>query len=98
MKREEMIRLLVLDRLEHREDLRRYMHLHHVLENGFRGFRNLSDDELRTEIRTLGLDAAFDRDPDASAGDDALDDDADFDSSRLAGFGLPVDFVAGNPR
>jgi len=94
MKREEMIRLLVLDRLEHREDMGRYMHLHHVLENGFRGFRNLSDAELSAEISALGLDRGID---DEEPGDD-VDDHCIFDSSRLAGFGLSIDTTADHSR
>lgn len=95
MKREDMIRLLVLDRLEHREDIGRYMHLHHVLENGFRGFRNLSDAELLDEIRALGLDREPDEEPDFIAGDDDADAYCVFDSSSLAGFGLSVETLAG---
>ncbi|PKO34821.1 MAG: hypothetical protein CVU34_04810 [Betaproteobacteria bacterium HGW-Betaproteobacteria-7] len=93
MKREEMIRLLVLDRLEHREDMRRYMHLHHVLENGFRGFRNLSDAELLAEIRALGLDRPIDEED-----GDLADDDYAFDSSSLAGFGLAIETLADRLR
>ena len=52
MTRDEMIRLLVLDRLEFRDDQARYLHLQGVLENGFRGFRKLSDHELK--FRRLG--------------------------------------------
>ena len=80
MTREEMIRLLVLDRLEHSDDVARYLRLEKVLENGFRGFRNMSDKELATEIRVLGL-AAGEVPPD----DDF--DDAAFDSSLGAGHG-----------
>jgi len=83
MTRDEMIRLLVLDRLEHRDELGRYLRLHKVLENGFRGFRNLSDKELMIEIRALGLaDEATDR---ADEGFDELADDQVFDSSLSAG-------------
>lgn len=80
MNREEMIRLLVLDRLEHSDDVARYMRLEKVLENGFRGFRNMSDRELATEIRLLGLVA------DSERIDDDFDDQA-FDSSLNAGHG-----------
>lgn len=83
MTRDEMIRLLVLDRLEHRDDLGRYLHLHRVLENGFCGFRNLSDKELLCEIRALGLEGGG-----SDRWDDGLDDFADdgvFDSSLSAG-------------
>lgn len=57
MTRDEMIRLLVIDRLEHRDELTGYMHLQRLLEHGFRGFRNLSDRELHAEMRALGIDA-----------------------------------------
>jgi hypothetical protein len=86
MTRDEMIRLLVLDRLEYRDDQTRYLHLQGVLENGFRGFKKLSDHELSAEIRALGLDARVE------AVDDGLDDDLDsfaddylFDSSLAVG-------------
>ena len=85
MTRDEMIRLLVLDRLEYRDDQARYLHLQGVLENGFRGFKKLSDHELSTEIRALGLARRVD-------GADALDydldafvDDSLFDSSLSVG-------------
>lgn len=83
MNREEMISLLVLDRLDNRDDLGRYLHLQKVLENGFRGFRNLSDKELLSEIRALGLESRC-----QEAFDDGQDDFADdhvFDSSLSAG-------------
>jgi len=86
MTRDEMIRLLVLDRLEYRDDQTRYLHLQGVLENGFRGFKKLSDHELSAEIRALGLDTRLD------VIDDGLDDDLDsfaddqlFDSSLSVG-------------
>lgn len=96
MTRDEMIRLLVLDRLEYRDDQARYLHLQGVLENGFRGFRRLSDHELAAEIEALGLDRRFDA---ADGLDDDLDDFADdslFDSSLSVGHVFilkqPVDF------
>jgi hypothetical protein len=91
MTRDEMIRLLVLDRLEYRDDQARYLHLQGVLENGFRGFRKLTDHELSAEIRALGLDVQFD------AASDGLDDDLDcfgddrlFDSSLSVGHAFPL--------
>lgn len=85
MTRDEMIRLLVLDRLEHRDDLGRYLHLHKVLENGFRGFRNLSDKELMVEVRALGLTVSSD-----DGLDDLVDDDI-FDSSLAAGYAFSLE-------
>lgn len=85
MTRDEMIRLLVLDRLEYRDDQARYLHLQGVLENGFRGFRRLSDHELAAEIEALGLDRRLDV---ADGLDDDLDafaDDGLFDSSLSVG-------------
>jgi hypothetical protein len=85
MTRDEMIRLLVLDRLEYRDDQARYLHLQGVLENGFRGFKKLSDRELSAEIQALGLDRRFDA---ADGLDDDLDafaDDNPFDSSLSVG-------------
>ncbi|PKO41739.1 MAG: hypothetical protein CVU33_00105 [Betaproteobacteria bacterium HGW-Betaproteobacteria-6] len=85
MTRDEMIRLLVLDRLEYSDDLARYLHLQGVLENGFRGFRALSDHELAAEIQALGLDRRLDA---ADGPDDDLDafaDDNLFDASLSVG-------------
>ncbi|GEM_PF-3810747 len=90
MMREEMIQLLVLDRLEHRDDLGRYLHLHKVLENGFRGFRNLSDEELAAEVMALNVDVRHEAFVDEF--DDHLNDYL-FDSSLSAGHGLPLNFV-----
>lgn len=94
MTRDEMIRLLVLDRLEYRDDQARYLHLQGVLENGFRGFRKLSDSELSAEIRALGLDVGFDEKLDDERDDD-LDgcaDDRLFDSSLSVGHAFPLRF------
>lgn len=86
MTRDEMIRLLVLDRLEYRDDLARYLHLQRVLENGFRGFRELSDHELAAEIQALGLDRRLDAADGLDDDDpDAFADDSLFDSSLSVG-------------
>lgn len=92
MTRDEMIRLLVLDRLEYRDDQARYLHLQGVLENGFRGFRKLSDNELATEIRALGLNDRLDDDlaDDNDEEFDALTDDRLFDSSLSVGHAFPL--------
>jgi hypothetical protein len=95
MTRDEMIRLLVLDRLEYRDDQARYLHLQGVLENGFRGFKKLSDHELSTEIRRLGLDVRFDVVSDGL--DDDLDDFSDdhlFDSSLSVGHAFALKWSA----
>lgn len=96
MTRDEMIRLLVLDRLEYRDDQARYLHLQGVLENGFRGFRKLSDHELLAEIQALGLDRRFDATDRLDDDLDAFADDSQFDSSLSVGHALtlrqPVDF------
>ena len=87
MTRDEMIRLLVLDRLEYRDEQARYLHLQNVLENGFCGFRKLSDSQLSDEIRALGLSDRPDEDC-ADVDDEALEalaDDTIFDSSLSVG-------------
>lgn len=92
MTRDEMIRLLVLDRLEHSDDLRRYMRLQRLLENGFRGFRNMSESELAAEVGILGLGAGT-----GEAEQDALGEainDHFFDSSLVAGYGVRHDHNA----
>ncbi len=85
MTRDEMIRLLVLDRLEYRDDQARYLHLQGVLENGFRGFRKLSDHELASEIRALGLDRRLEATDGLDDDLDAFADDSLFDSSLAVG-------------
>ena len=85
MTRDEMIRLLVLDRLEYRDDQARYLHLQGVLENGFRGFKKLSDHELSAEIQALGLDRRFDATDGLDDDLDAFADDGLFDSSLSVG-------------
>lgn len=91
MTRDEMISLLVLDRLEYRDDHARYVHLQKMLENGFRGFRKLSDKELAAEIRGLGLNGGP-KDDIADDVDDGLDafadDDHLFDSSLVVGHAI----------
>lgn len=92
MTRDEMIQLLVLDRLEYRDDHARYLHMQKVLENGFCGFRKLSDKALALEIKRLGLgaqDQASDRGENRGEYcDEASDDFSDdylFDSSLAVG-------------
>jgi hypothetical protein len=85
MTRDEMIRLLVLDRLEYRDDQARYLHLQGVLENGFRGFKKLSDHELSAEIEALGLNRRFDATDGLDDDLDAFADDNLFDSSLSVG-------------
>lgn len=85
MTRDEMIRLLVLDRLEYRDDLARYLHLQGVLENGFPGFRKLSDQALAAEIQALGLDRRLDAADGLDDDCEAFADDSLFDSSLSVG-------------
>ncbi|MDP3538810.1 MAG: hypothetical protein Q8S26_08915 [Azonexus sp.] len=92
MKREEMISLLVLDRLDNRDDPERYMHLQKVLENGFRGFRNLSDKELMSEIRALGLERRLQNE--RYEGLDDFDEDHVFDSSLSVGHAFALQSIS----
>ena len=77
MTREEMIQLLVLDRIEYGSDCQRYTWLQNVLEFGFGGFANMSEPELMVEMDALSsrptMDAAM-IDPDHHDGDDFDDD------------------------
>ena len=50
MTREEMIQLLILDCLEHEGDQQRYLWLQNILENGFCGFANMSDEQLSRKV------------------------------------------------
>jgi hypothetical protein len=85
MTRDDMIRLLVLERLENRDKMNGYLHLHDMLENGFRGFRNLSDKELLSELRARGLEQQSELPVDDF---DDFSDDRIFDSSLAAGHGI----------
>lgn len=76
MSREHLIQLLVIDSLEHANDMRRYLWLQQVLESGFRGFAKMSDAELEEEIHARRLDP----DEDTAVEDadiDHADDDGD---------------------
>lgn len=92
MTRDEMIHLLVLDRLEYRDDQARYLHLQKVLENGFCGFKSLTDKELVAEIRARGLNDAANDDiaDDFDAESEADVDDHLFDSTLVAGHAFTI--------
>lgn len=60
MKREEMVRLLVVGCLECSGSLWGALWLQKMLENGFRGYANMSDRELAAEIEARGLDRLYD--------------------------------------
>ncbi len=73
--RDWIVNCLVQYQLERIRDGRYGLWLLNVLENGFAGFGNMSDEQLQLELRKRGLHAAFD-DPDAPVDEE---DDADFD-------------------
>lgn len=57
MSRNEMIEVLVNDTVERMVELRQVFWLQGILENGFAGFANWSDDDLRRELKGRGLDS-----------------------------------------
>lgn len=91
MTREEMIRQLVLARLTSGDDIDRHIQLGNLLEEGFPGFRNFTDRQLKSEIRGLGLDTEDDA---AEPPFDCYLQDEVFDSSLSAGHGLALNFAS----
>ncbi len=91
MTREDMIRQLVLDRLTLGGDIDRHIQLGLLLENGFPGFRNFTDGELKAELGLLGQDSE-DEKYDGHA--DYFIHDEIFDSSLSAGHGLALHFAS----
>ncbi len=69
MIRDEMIAVLVCDTLERVMIMRQVFWLQGILESGFVGFSQWSDEELRCEMRGRGLDPG-------NSADDAGDDDS----------------------
>ena len=55
MSRDEMIALLISDTLEKVMNLRQVFMLQGILENGFLGYTNWSDEELRQELHGRGF-------------------------------------------
>lgn len=86
-----MIRQLVLDRLMNGGDIDRHIQLGHLLENGFPGFRNFTDSELKAELGVLGLHS---EDEKIDGHSDCFLHDEVFDSSLSAGHGLALNFVS----
>jgi hypothetical protein len=56
MTRQEMIQLLVADRLEHGSGPAGYLWLEKAIEFGFVGYANMADAELATEVGRRRLD------------------------------------------
>jgi len=61
MTRDEMIQLLVIHGVESVDSFRGTLWLQKILEYGFAGYGNLSDESLAAEIVALGLDEFADR-------------------------------------
>ena len=75
MSRDEMIAVLINDTVERMVVMRQVFWLHGILENGFAGFAQWSDDELRRELAGRGFGSV-----DAIDSIEAIDyaDEADF--------------------
>jgi hypothetical protein len=76
MTREEMIQLLIVHGVEYADSFRGTLWLQKVLEQGFRGYANMSDDALAAEIVAQGLDRfadAEDEHEDWSRPDDGVE-------------------------
>ena len=64
MEREQIIEALVVDCLVSIFDRNRYCWLQEILENGFRGFSQMSTQELLMELKHRGLDISSSADCD----------------------------------
>lgn len=71
--RSEMIRKLVAHSVSAATEEAHHHWLHEVFENGFVGYRNISDEQLRTEMTLHGLDASDDGDSAELDFDDEVD-------------------------
>lgn len=58
MRREHMIEALVVDSLVRILDRNRLVWLNEILEQGFKGFANMSNDELKREFAARGLSSS----------------------------------------
>jgi hypothetical protein len=85
MQREQIIEALVVDSLVSIFDRNQYCWLQGVLENGFRGFAQMSTEELLMEMQHRKLDAAL---------CENADKDIDFDDN----IGGPLGIVPMNTR
>lgn len=83
MSRNEMIAVLVNDTVERMLDLRQVFWLQGILENGFAGFANWSDDDLRREFKGRGLDSGNPLDEAGESDSDEREEGHEF--LRLAG-------------
>lgn len=66
MQREQIIEALVVDCLVSIFDRNQYCWLQGILENGFRGFAQMSTQELLMELKHRGLDISSNADCDAN--------------------------------
>jgi hypothetical protein len=85
MDREQLIQRLIHDQLE-KLDSHKYSHrLLRVLEDGFRGFAEMSDEELAEELSRRGLDGELDGAEPADEPAVADEDEEDGDIRSLLG-------------
>jgi hypothetical protein len=83
MSRDEMIAVLINDTVERMVVMRQVFWLHGILENGFAGFAQWSDEELRRELSGRGFDLSP---PAEEAWHDDFSDEQDGEAFlRLAG-------------
>jgi hypothetical protein len=83
MQRDFLIQSLVLDSIEKLRDDHLPLWLHAILENGFVGFANMSEEELRRQCARRGLRLEDDLEEPAR---EEFDDDPDEDDEELNDF------------
>lgn len=86
MSRDEMITALIDDTVERVVVLRQVFWLQGVLENGFAGFSQWTDDDLRRELRTRGLNQERSVAGDELFDNDGHDDRDSTDDLQIAGY------------
>lgn len=91
MRRDLAIEALVLDCVYRIAEYRYTVWLHSILENGFAGFANMSDDELRRACAERGLrcEEDFRESPHEEFDDDPDADDDEEEETEARGF-LPA--------
>ncbi len=95
MDRETLIQTLIVETMHRIVDQQRASQLLDILENGFEGFRNMTDKALTMELSRCGLDMDDDASPVMEFDDDhdELDDHDEYDTALMAGYsGVELDY------
>ena len=92
MDRERVIEKLIVEVTHRFVAEQRTTSLTQMLESGFRGFRNMNDEELAMELSRYGLDIDDDLRPVVEYDDDQDIDDYEYDMALMAGYsGMELD-------